>query len=105
MDRVLAEAGSNLAPIRDLERNGERAGAQDEREILRRLKILAAHRDLTVGPNGTLNNRWTTHDSLVEYDRHEILDMPRGLGAKPPSAFDVHGELDEIPFGRRSIRL
>ena len=105
MDRILAKARANLCKILHFERNGQRTGPQHESEVLRRLQVLASHRDLTARPNGTLNNRRLTHHSLIEHDRHVILDVPGSLSPKAARTFIAHDEFNEVSLRRRRIGL
>ena len=52
-----------------------------------------------------MNDRWAPHHALVEHNRHEILDVPRGLCPEAAGTFVVHGELDDVPLGWRCVRL
>jgi len=54
--------------------------------------------------NRALNHR-RAHHALVENDRHEVVNVPRRLGAEATRPLVVHRELDDVAFRRRCIRL
>src|SRR6185312_884578 len=98
VNRVGAEAGTDVGDLGDLERNRERACAKYECEILCSLQVAAAECDLALRANGALNYRRATHDKTVEHNRHVIADVLAGLVAEATTTLVVQRELDDGSF-------
>src|SRR5437764_1459074 len=80
-----AEARADLLRLRDAKRHRQRAGAEHEREILCFSEPFAAHRDLAAGADRGLDN-WRRHNTSIEDDRHEILNMLASFAAEAAAA-------------------
>ncbi len=71
-DGVLAQPRPDDHRFGHLERHGQRAGPEHERQILRGGEVLAAHRDLSARADGALDDRRAAHHAVVEHDRHVV---------------------------------
>ena len=110
-DRVLAEAGTDGALLDDGERRRQRAGAQQDREIIGLLhREIAGDLPLPAGDR-LLDDRRRDH-LVVEHDRKRLLDMLGGRLREFARARRVELERHDrlaacagrIPAARRSDR-
>ena len=93
-NRVAAEAGADLPLLDDLERDGQRARLERERQVLRLLEALVAQRDLAVPPDPALDDRRPALHSAVEKNGHVVADVLAGLVAElaAPGAVELEGD-------------
>ena len=78
----LAEAGADLPLLDDLERDGQRAGLEREREVLRLLQAPAARVICPLRADPALDHRRAALHPAVEQDRHVVADVAAGLVAE-----------------------
>ena len=101
VDRVGAQAGPDLPLLDDLERNGQRAGLQCERQVLGLLERAAGKGDLSVAADPALDDGRRPLHPAVQDNRHEVADMASGLVAELAPAGPVELEGDDGPVGQR----
>ena len=100
-DGVVAQAGTDLALLHDLERDRQRAGLEGERQVLGLLERPPRERDLAVARDPALDHRRPALDPAVEQDRHVVADVPPGLVPELAAAGAIELEGDDRPVGQR----
>ncbi len=93
MDRIRAEFGADRALFEDLDRRRQRAGAQQQRKIARRLDGKAAGNDAAAAEDRFADNRRADH-LVVEHDREGFPHVLARHVAEALAAGGVEFEAD-----------
>ena len=93
MDRIGAEIGADRALLEDRDRRRQRAGAQQQRQIARRLHREAARDDAAAAEDRLADHRRADH-LVVEHDRERLADILARRVAEAPRAGRVEPEAD-----------